>query len=82
MRPEIHKLLWRSRRGMLELDTLFRQYLLENGEQMNNEQLLDFESLLELQDQTLFDAFSGKCMLGDKRHQQLFDSMKMMCVEE
>ena len=82
MKPEIQKLLWRTRRGMLELDTLFRQYLLEYGDQMNREELQDFESLLELQDQTLFEAFSGKCMLDDKRHQQLFDSMKQACVEE
>ena len=76
MKPEIQKLLWRSRRGMLELATLFRQYLLAYGEQMNQKELQDFESLLELQDQTLFEAFSGKRKLDDMQHQQLFDMIK------
>ena len=82
MKPEIQKLLWRSRRGMLELDTLFREYLLHNGDQMDKQALAAFESLLELQDQTLFDAFSGKHSLDNAQHQQLFESLKQACVEE
>jgi len=81
MKPEIQKLMWRSRRGMLELDTLFRQYLLSYGEQMNQKELLNFESLLELQDQTLFEAFSGKRKLDNRQHQQLFDHIKQVCAE-
>ncbi|MCW8965019.1 MAG: succinate dehydrogenase assembly factor 2 [Gammaproteobacteria bacterium] len=75
MRPEVQKLLWRSRRGMLELDTLFRGYLLRHGEQMDAQQLAEFESLLELQDQTLFDAYAGKCELENHSHQLLMQSM-------
>jgi len=81
MMSEIQKLMWRSRRGMLELDTLFRQYLLSYGEQMNQKELQDFESLLELQDQTLFEAFSGKRKLDNIQHQQLFDTIKQACAE-
>jgi len=76
MQAEVQKLLWRSRRGMLELDTLFRGYLVQHGEHMNEQQLADFESLLELQDQTLFDAYAGKCELENKGHQQLMEAMK------
>ena len=81
MKPEIQKLMWRSRRGMLELDTLFRHYLQTYGEQMNQDELLNFESLLELQDQTLFEAFSGKRKLDSMQHQQLFDHIKQVCAE-
>ena len=78
MRPEIQKLLWRSRRGMLELDILFRTYLQNHGEQLDDQQLADFESLLELQDQTLFDAYSGKSELHTPALQQLMQSMMQM----
>lgn len=71
MSQEICKLLWRSRRGMLELDILFRDYLLKYGEQLSRQQLVEFESLLELQDQTLFDAYSGQCKLDNDIQQQL-----------
>ena len=75
MRSEVQKLLWRSRRGMLELDILFRTYLQHHGEQFDEQQIADFESLLELQDQTLFDAYSGKSELHNPVLQQLMQSM-------
>ena len=56
---------------MLELDTLFRRYLLQHGEQLDDQQLNTLESLLELQDQTLFDAYAGKCALENAIHQRL-----------
>ncbi len=65
MRSEVQKLLWRSRRGMLELDALFRKYLMEQGEQLSDEQLSQLGKLLAYQDQDLFDAFSGKKSLPD-----------------
>ena len=82
MKPEVHKLLWRSRRGMLELDTLFRAYLETYGDQMTMKQLGEFESLLELQDQTLFEAFSGKKLLESDSHQRLFSSVMGVCGTE
>jgi len=71
MSPAIQKLLWRSRRGMLELDILLRGYLIQYGEKLNEQQLDLFESMLELQDQTLFDAYAGKRELENELHQQL-----------
>ena len=76
MRPEVQKLLWRSRRGMLELDTLFRVYLEVEGDNLDDKQLQQLTQLLEYQDQDLFDAFSGKRSLPDEALDGLFHQMK------
>lgn len=73
MRPEVQKLLWRSRRGMLELDMLFRNYLTAAGDALSDQQLQEFEQLLTCQDQELFDAYSGKQPLADAQLAQLFN---------
>ena len=57
---------------------LFRNYLMMQGEHLDDEQLAEFESMLELQDQTLFDAYSGKSQLPSPSLQQLMDSMMRM----
>lgn len=75
MKPEIQKLLWRSRRGMLELDTLFKGYIEERGDGMTAEQFGLLESLLEYQDQEIFDAFSGKQPLPNSQHEAFLQSM-------
>ena len=76
MKPEVQKLLWRSRRGMLELDTLFRVYLELEGDQLDDNRLQQFSALLEYQDQDLFDAFSGKRALPDAQLDSLFMEMR------
>ena len=76
MKPEVQKLLWRSRRGMLELDTLFRVYLELEGDSLDDSMLQQFSALLEYQDQDLFDAFSGKRPLPDKELEDLLMEMK------
>ena len=77
MKPEVQKLLWRSRRGMLELDALFRRYLMDKGDDLSPQQLQEFEALLQYQDQELFDAFSGKVPLDDEKLNVLFNELKL-----
>jgi antitoxin CptB len=76
MKPEVQKLLWRSRRGMLELDKLFRNYLEQHGDVLDDHQLEQITHLLEYQDQDLFDAFSGKRPLQDETLDRLFTQIK------
>lgn len=76
MKPEVQKLMWRSRRGMLELDKLFRGFLEEQGDDLSIVELQQFEQLLEYQDQDLFDAFNNNRELDDPGLQQLFQQIK------
>ena len=80
MKPEVQKLLWRSRRGMLELDALFRTYLTEQGEQLSEQQRMRFERLLAYQDQDLFDAFTGQTPLADPELEHYFRAIKKQAV--
>jgi len=66
---------------MLELDTLFHEYLSRYGEQLEDDALDDMENLLMLEDQVLLDAFSGKSVLDDMRLDALFMQIKAAISE-
>ena len=76
MNPTTRKLLWRSRRGMLELDTLLRRYLTQNGDDFNARQSTQFEKLLGYKDRQLYDAFCGKTPLPDTELNALLGEIK------
>lgn len=48
------RLLWRCRRGMLELDLVLERFLGENYAQLTAQQRQEFEALLELEDHELW----------------------------
>ncbi len=53
----LSRLRWRCRRGMKELDLIFERFL-ENGfNKLTEKQKMDFERLLECQDDRLYDWF-------------------------
>lgn len=53
----LSRLRWRCRRGMKELDLIFERFL-ENGfNNLTENQKMDFERLLECQDDQLYDWF-------------------------
>lgn len=60
------ELRWQCRRGMLELDLLFNDFLDESYVLLSIEEKNQFESLLDYPDQTLFDLLMGKMLSSDK----------------
>ncbi|MFO7592951.1 MAG: succinate dehydrogenase assembly factor 2 [Pseudomonadota bacterium] len=63
---EMSRLLWRCRRGMLELDLLLLAFL-ENGyERLEGDQRDRFSRLLELPDQTLLESLMGDSAVEQK----------------
>ena len=76
MKPEVQRLIWRSRRGLLELDILFYEYLSHFAQAWSKQQLDQFERLLAYQDQSLFDAFCDKVPLDDPQLNALFEQVK------
>lgn len=52
---ERNRLVWRCRRGILELDLLLRGFLEDGYEQMDEDGQGSFVKLLELPDQELFE---------------------------
>jgi antitoxin CptB len=55
MSPEIQRLQWRCRRGMLELDLLLQGFLDHGYDALSEAQQTRFVQLLELNDQLLLD---------------------------
>ncbi len=55
-----NRLIWASRRGMLELDLILQPFVEEHYDQLSEEDKLRFHALLELEDQQLFNWFLNK----------------------
>ena len=51
------KLMWRCRRGMLELDLLLEKFVESNFSLLTNQQIISFFKLLECTDPELFSWF-------------------------
>ena len=50
-----NKTKWKCRRGLRELDLLFRNYSEKNLESLSTDELAMFNSILDLEDQPLYD---------------------------
>lgn len=59
MNEKVAKIRWRMRRGMLELDIIFEQFLKNHPDNYTDEECLLLESLLELPDPDLFSWLMG-----------------------
>jgi len=57
---EFERARWRCRRGMLELDIVLQRFMDQNYRQLDETELLQFERLLALPDNDLWDLISGK----------------------
>ena len=57
MNQELNKLRWQCRRGMLELDKLLLNFIDHHASELSKEELVEFEKLLKVSDQTLYRWF-------------------------
>ena len=55
MNTEINKTKWKCRRGLRELDLLFRKYSENSLESLSEEDFAMFNSILDIEDQPLYD---------------------------
>ena len=65
--PQLERLKWRSRRGLLELDLVFARFWAGEGARMSEREAAALEKLLVLPDNDLLDLVMGKvpCPAGD-----------------
>lgn len=70
------KLLWRCRRGMLELDIILLRFAKKNIDSMAEAQLTTFERLLNCTDPELFSWFMGHEKPTEKEFVELVESIK------
>ena len=55
MNTEINKTKWKCRRGLRELDLLFRKFSNNNLESLSKADLEMFNSILDIEDQPIYD---------------------------
>ena len=66
MNTEINKTKWKCRRGLRELDLLFRKFSNNHLESLSKQDLNMFNSILDIEDQPIYDFIFKGMSLGNK----------------
>ncbi|PSJ17302.1 FAD assembly factor SdhE [Nitrosomonas supralitoralis] len=67
---------WRCRRGMLELDIVLQRFMDRDYRQLDESGLLQFERLLTLSDNDLWNLISGKQVNCDTQWQHVLELLQ------
>ena len=68
---ELDRVRWRCRRGMLELDIVLQRFVDKHYTQLNETELQQFDALLNLPDNDLWDMITAKKEMGDIKLQPM-----------
>lgn len=63
---ELARARWRCRRGLLELDIILQRFMDRHYTQLDKSALQEFEALLSLSDNDLWDMIAEKKLVIDK----------------
>jgi|TARA_B100000161_G_scaffold86485_1_gene60402 antitoxin CptB len=69
MTQEINRIKWKSRRGMRELDLLFRPIITNDIADFNDRDLMLFDEILDYDDQSLYDFIFKNMKLQSVEHE-------------
>ncbi len=70
------QLVWRCRRGMLELDIMLNGFVKQQYTQLSYEQKNTFDQVLDYPDQLLFDLFLGHMESSDSEVSKLVQTIR------
>lgn len=73
---ELKRMLWRCRRGLLELDLMLKPFVANQYTNLSEAELDVFEALLDLPDNTLWDMMSGHVSVEDAAQRALLEKIK------
>ena len=77
MNTEINKTKWKCRRGLRELDLLFRKYSENSLESLSKEDFEMFNSILDIEDQPLFDfIFKNESLNSPEKESFILKNIK------
>lgn len=68
---ELDRVRWRCKRGMLELDIVLQRFVDKHYTQLNEIELQQFDTLLNLPDNDLWDMITAKKEMGDIKLQPM-----------
>jgi antitoxin CptB len=77
MNTDINKTKWKCRRGLRELDLLFRRYSEDNLDSLSKEDFEMFNSILDLEDQPLYDfIFKNESLNSPEKESFILKNIK------
>ena len=77
MNTEINKTKWKCRRGLRELDLLFRKYSEKSLESLSKEDFEMFNSILDIEDQPLYDfIFKNESLNSPEKESFILKNIK------
>jgi antitoxin CptB len=74
---ELDRVRWRCRRGMLELDIVLQRFVDKHYTQLNETELQQFDTLLNLPDNDLWDMITARKEMGDIKLQPMLRLLQM-----
>jgi antitoxin CptB len=72
----LNRLRWRCRRGILENDLILTRFLDSRGDQITDAELAALESILQLNDNDLWEMLSGRQEPADQSVMQLVERLR------
>ena len=77
MNTGINKTKWKCRRGLRELDLLFRKYSENNLDSLSQEDFEMFNSILDMEDQPLYDfIFKNESLNSPEKENFILNNIK------
>ena len=77
MNTDINKTKWKCRRGLRELDLLFRRYSEDKLDSLSKEDFEMFNSILDLEDQLLYDfIFKNESLNSPEKESFILRNLK------
>jgi len=73
---ELERARWRCRRGLLELDIVLQRFMDQYYTQLNESGLEQFERLLALPDNDLWDLITARLVNTDDNWQQVLELLQ------
>ena len=74
--PSTNQLRWACRRGLLELDLLLNTYMDKVYDQLTDDEKRQFISLLDMQDQEMYEMLTGKTSPNDRQVAELLEKIR------
>ena len=82
MNIDIIKSKWKCRRGLRELDLLFRRYSEDKLDSLSREDFEMFNSILDLEDQPLYDfIFKNESLNSPDKERFILNNLKNFIVK-
>ena len=82
MNTDINKTKWKCRRGLRELDLLFRRFSEEKLDSLSQEDFVMFNSILDLEDQPLYDfIFKNESLNSPEKEHFILNNLKNFIVK-